>query len=163
MSIFRKSVCRSHYKRMKTNTCAHTHTHTHTLVFRFSFLSSSSSSSFSFSSSFLDGRPTGVAAGDLFQLVHGPFLGVNDHATLAAAERHVDHGALPGHQRGQGAHFVLVDHGCKANTALAAERAKDEQDDDEEEEKEEEEEDDDDEEEEERSRGDKSEQEDKEK
>src|SRR4029453_15973464 len=38
-----------------------------------------------------------IAAGDLLELLHRVLLGVDPHAALGPAERHVDDGALVGH------------------------------------------------------------------
>ena len=60
----------------------------------------------------------GVAAGQALQLGLRHLLGVADHAALGAAEGDVDHGALPGHPHGQGAHLVQGDVGVVADAAL---------------------------------------------
>ena len=61
----------------------------------------------------------GVAAGHAFQLADGHLLGVADHAALGAAERDVDHGALPRHPTGQRANLIQGDVGGIADSALA--------------------------------------------
>ena len=61
----------------------------------------------------------GVAPGHALDFAHRHLVRIADHATLGAAERDVDHGALPGHPTGQGAHFVECDVGSVTNAAFA--------------------------------------------
>src|ERR1039458_9196820 len=51
----------------------------------------------------------GVAPGHALDFAHGHFVGIADHAALGAAERNVDHGALPGHPTGEGADLIERD------------------------------------------------------
>ena len=60
----------------------------------------------------------GVAPGDALELVARVAAAVDLDAALGAAERHVDDGALVGHQRGERHHLVLVDVGAVADAAL---------------------------------------------
>ena len=60
-----------------------------------------------------------VAARDALQFAVRKQVGIADHAALGAAERDVDHRALPRHPRSQRAHFVERHVGRVANAALA--------------------------------------------
>src|ERR1019366_3920341 len=60
----------------------------------------------------------GVAARDLLQFGVGEDGWVADDSALAAAERNVDDGALPGHPGGQRTHFVEGDIGSESDAAL---------------------------------------------
>ena len=55
----------------------------------------------------------GVAPGDALQLRVGELERIADHAALRAAERDVDHRALPGHPRRQRLHLVERDRQCR--------------------------------------------------
>ena len=59
-----------------------------------------------------------VAAGERLELAAGHARGVADDAALAAAERDVRHGALPGHPGGERRDFVEADVGMVANPTL---------------------------------------------
>ena len=59
-----------------------------------------------------------VAARQRFDLALRHLGRVADDAALAAAERNVRDGALPGHPRGQRGHFVERDAGVIADAAL---------------------------------------------
>ena len=58
------------------------------------------------------------AAAQAFLLGDGEGGRVDEHAALAAAQRDIGHGALPGHPGGQGAHGVERLGGVEANAAL---------------------------------------------
>ena len=60
----------------------------------------------------------GIAAGHALQFALGHLVGIANHSAFGAAERNVDHGALPGHPAGQGANFVQGDVGRVAQAAL---------------------------------------------
>ena len=60
----------------------------------------------------------GVAPGHALDFAHGHFVGIADHAALGAAERNVDHGALPGHPAGESADFIEGDVGRVADAAF---------------------------------------------
>ncbi len=60
----------------------------------------------------------GEAAGDQLHLVLVPLARIDAEAALGAAERHLDQGALVGHQRGQRLDLVLVDAHREADAAL---------------------------------------------
>src|SRR4030042_3089319 len=59
------------------------------------------------------------AAAEPFLLARAEVVGVADDATLAAAERDVDDGALPGHPHGQGPDRIDRLLGVEADAALA--------------------------------------------
>ena len=65
----------------------------------------------------------GVAAGHALQFALRHLVRIADDAALGAAEGNVDHGALPGHPAGQGAHFVEGDVGRVADAAFRGPRA----------------------------------------
>ena len=65
------------------------------------------------------GEFDGEAPRDPLQLAVRVQLGIDAHARLAAAKRHVDTRALVGHERGQGLHLVPVDVGGEPDSALA--------------------------------------------
>ena len=60
----------------------------------------------------------GVAASHALDLAHRHLVRIADHAALGAAERNVDHGALPGHPAGKRADFIEGDVGRVADAAL---------------------------------------------
>ena len=60
----------------------------------------------------------GVAPRHALELAHRHLVRIADHAALGAAERNVDHRALPGHPTGQRANFIERDVGRVANAAL---------------------------------------------
>ena len=62
--------------------------------------------------------PRGVAARDALELTLRQLARIADHAALAAAERHVDDGALPRHPRGQRGDLIEGHAGMVADTAL---------------------------------------------
>ena len=62
--------------------------------------------------------PSTKLAGDPFQLAGAELGRVDGDAPLGAAEGNVDHGRLPGHQRGQRADFAQVDFRVIAQPAL---------------------------------------------
>jgi hypothetical protein len=66
---------------------------------------------------FLD-QLRGVAPRDLLDLVHRVLLGVDGHAALGPAERHVDDRTFVGHERRERLDLVLVDLRCVADAAL---------------------------------------------
>jgi len=63
----------------------------------------------------------GIAAGHTLDLVRRVGRRVYLDRALGAAERHVDDGALEGHERGQRHHLVLVHLGAVADAALERE------------------------------------------
>ena len=63
------------------------------------------------------------AAADLLLLAGAQVVGIADHPALAAAQRDVRDGALPGHPHRQGAHRVDGLLGMEADAALAGPRA----------------------------------------
>ena len=60
----------------------------------------------------------GVAAGDALELAGGHLQRIADDAALGAAEREVDHRALPGHPRRERLHFVERDVQVEPDAAL---------------------------------------------
>ena len=59
-----------------------------------------------------------VTAGEHLQLVLGHLRGITLDAPHGAAEGDVHHGGLPGHEAGQGPHFVQIQVRMKADAAL---------------------------------------------
>src|SRR4029077_17378101 len=51
----------------------------------------------------------GVTTSHALDFTHRHFVRIADHTPLGAAKGNVDHGALPGHPAGEGAHFVEGD------------------------------------------------------
>ena len=66
----------------------------------------------------LAGQLVGVAPRDALELLDVVAARVDLNRALGAAERHLDDGALVGHQRGQRHHLVLVDLRAEAGAAL---------------------------------------------
>ena len=64
-----------------------------------------------------------VAAGERFELAPGHACGVADDAALAAAERHVRHGAFPRHPGGERRDFIEAHVGVIADPTLGGAEA----------------------------------------